>query len=330
MQSQHFIFKPQEEVVVNFPNQNLVFMREEEAVEEVDAAEVEPDEDLKAILEIHAVQSAEGKFYMSAILKRELAKIRHLVLHKDRDWVGVVDGDEGSGKSVLAMQICKELDPNFNANNIVYNAEDFIAIIKKAHKGQAILLDEGYASINARASLSEVNRALVGLATEMRQKNLFVVICIPSFFDLDKYFAIHRSRALFHVYFNINGDRGQFIVYPKTAKKLLYLYGKKNYSYAEPHSPWPAMRFLNYYVVDELEYRKRKASAFQKRTASHRARQWADQRDSFILEMHLSYNVTQEAISKVPVKYGVKGLSQQHISRVLARHASRGGIASKY
>lgn len=288
-----------------------------ERYEDVEASEVEADDDLKYINEIHQQEKASGKFYMSPILKKELRKIRELVLFKDRDWVGVVDGDEGSGKSVLAMQICQELDPSFDVDRIVYNAEDFINKIKNAKKGQAILLDEGYASANARASLSEVNRALVALATEMRQKNLFVVICIPSFFDLDKYFAIHRSRALFHVYFNHAGDRGQFIVYPKAAKKLLYLYGKKNYSYAEPHSPWPAMRFLNYYVVDEVEYRRRKALAFQKRTASHRAKMWMEQRDAYIKELVVRFNVSQEEVAKIPKKYDVKAVSQQLVSRIL-------------
>lgn len=291
--------------------------------EQPEAAEVEADDDLKIINQIQTQEVAKGKFYMSPILRKELAKIRNLVLFKDRDWVGVVDGDEGSGKSVLAMQICKELDPTFDATRIVYNAEDFISIIKKASKGQAILLDEGYASINARASLSEVNRALVALATEMRQKNLFVVICIPSFFDLDKYFAIHRSRALFHVYFNHAGDRGQFIVYPKAAKKLLFLYGKKNYSYAEPHSPWPAMRFLNYYVVDEMIYRQRKAAAFQKRTASGRAKMWMEQRDAYIKELVVRFNIPQDEVARIPKKYDVKAVSQQLISRILL---GRGGF----
>ena len=308
------LFRPQKQTVKPEPAQTY---SPEEVFEETDGAEIEVDEVQEFITKDHLEQAKTGHFYMSPILRKELEKIRHLVIHKDRDWVGVTDGDEGSGKSVLAMQICKELDPEFGIENIVYTSDDFINAIKKAHKGQAILLDEGYAAANARASLSEVNRALVALATEMRQKNLFVMIAIPSFFDLDKYFAIHRSRALFHVYFNRKGERGQFVVYPKTAKKLLFLYGKKNYSYSEPHSPWPAMRFLNHYVIDEVEYRKRKAAAFQKRTASNRAKMWMAQRDSYIKELVVRFNVSQEEVAKIPAKYDVKTISQQHISRVL-------------
>lgn len=284
---------------------------EDEFIDETDAEVTE------VITKIHHQETQKGKFYISPILTKELEKIRTLVLKKDRDWVGVVDGDEGSGKSVLAMQVCKTLDPSFDLNRIVYNADDFTNKIKKAKKGQAILMDEGYSAANARASLSEVNRALVALATEMRQKNLFVIICIPSFFDLDKYFAIHRSRALFHVYFNASGERGQFIVYPKTAKKLLFLYGKKTYSYAKPRSPYPAMRFLNYYPVDETQYRELKAMAFQKRTASNRAKMWLLQRDAFIKELYFRFNITQEEISKIPSKYDAKSLSQQAIAKVL-------------
>lgn len=259
----------------------------------------------------------------SPILQVEIAKIKKQVLEKDRDWLGVVDGDEGSGKSVLAMQLCKDLDPSFDIDRIVYTADDFINIIKRARKGWAILLDEGYAAANARASLSEVNRSLVALSTEMRQKNLFIIICIPSFFDLDKHFAIHRSRALFHVYFDADGDRGQFIIFPKGAKKLLYLNGKKTYSYRTPHSPYPPMKFSNLYIIDEMEYRARKANAFKKRTASFRARQWADQRDALMVELILRFNLVQDEVARIPVKYGVKGLTQQHISRILAKYASK-------
>ena len=274
-------------------------------------------DDVQALEEIQKQLIGQNSFYMSPLLRKELRKIHDLVWKKDRDWVGVVDGDEGSGKSVLAMQICKELDPDFGIDNIVYNADDFMDKIKKARKGQAILLDEGYAAANARASLSEVNRALVGLATEMRQKNLFVVICLPSFFDLDKYFAIHRSRVLFHVYFNAQGERGQFIVFPKTAKKLLFLNGKKNYSYAEPKSPWPPMRFLPYYVVDEEQYRANKAQAFKGRTASNRAKVWMQQRDAFIKELYFRFQLSQEEISRIPAKHETKGVSQQAIAKIL-------------
>ena len=100
-----------------------------------------------------------------------------MVLKKDRDFVAVYDGEEGAGKSVLAMQHAKILDPDFTLDNVVYNAQQFMDKVKDPNtkKGACILLDEAYNAINSRASLSEMNRGMVAVATEMRQKNLFVL-----------------------------------------------------------------------------------------------------------------------------------------------------------
>src|SRR3989337_2972665 len=126
------------------------------------------------------------------ILKPELDKIINRVTKKDLDWVCVVDGEEGVGKSVFAQQLAKYLDPTFNLDNLVFTADEFIKQIKAPEnkKGKAVLLDEAFNSANARASMSEVNRSLAGVATEMRQKNLYVIIVLPSIFDLDRYFAL--------------------------------------------------------------------------------------------------------------------------------------------
>jgi len=178
----------------------------------------------------------------------------------------IVDGREGVGKSIFAQQVGKFLDQNLNISRIVFNADDFVEAIKNAKKFECVILDEAYASINARAALTETNRALIAVATEMRQKNLFVIICLPSFFDLDRYFAIWRANSLFHCYFDKNYNRGKALFFPFTFKKNLYLWGKKVYSYSKPKSPFPPITFHNNYTVDEVEYRKKKAEAFQDRT----------------------------------------------------------------
>lgn len=250
----------------------------------------------------------------------ELSTVKYRVLHKDRDWVGLVDGEEGVGKSVFAQQLAKFLDPNFSLDNIVFTSDDFIKKIKdpRTEKGTAIVLDEAFNSANSRASMSEVNRSLVGVATEMRQKNLFIIIVLPSFFDLDKYFALWRCRALFHVYFGgTSEEERRYIIFPKKEKKFLYLSGKKTYSYAKPRSPFPACKFPHIYTVDEIAYRKKKADAFKKRTVSNQARKWLLQRDSYIKFIFKSMGLTQEELAKIPANYGVAPMGQQHISRIL-------------
>lgn len=256
---------------------------------------------------------------LDPIVTTELLKVKKKVLTKDRDWVGLVDGEEGVGKSVLAQQLAVFLDPDFNLDNIVFNSDDFIKKIKdpKTKKGTCIVLDEAFSSANSRASMSEVNRSLIGVATEMRQKNLFIIIVLPSFFDLDKYFALWRCRALFHVYFTPEEEERRYIVFPKNEKKYLFLAGKKTYSYNKPRSPFPACKFPEIYAVDEQEYRHKKSHAFAKRTVSNQARKWMMQRDAYIKYIFKSLGLTQEELSKIPAQYGVSPINQQQISNIL-------------
>ena len=255
--------------------------------------------------------------YVDPLIKAELMKIKHRVLTKDRDYVAVYDGEEGVGKSVIAQQNARILDDNFTIDNIVFTADQFIQKIKDPNtkKGTCIILDEAFSSANSRASLTEVNRSMVGLATEMRQKNLFILMVLPSFFDLDRYFALWRCRALFHVYFTPDEDR-RYIAFDKDSKKLLYLAGKKTYNYSYPKAPFPPATFLNQYTVNEEEYRAKKADAFKVRAVSFRAKKWLAQRNAIIKFLYSSRGITYQEISDVLTKYTGEGLSTAEISDI--------------
>lgn len=264
--------------------------------------------------------------WIAPLIKRELDPVKQRVLKKDRDFVCVIDGEEGVGKSVLAQQLASYCDPNFNINNIVFTADDFMKVIKDpaTKKGSAIVLDEAFSASSSRASLSEVNKAMIGVATEMRQKNLFVFMVLPTFFDLDKYFAVWRCRTLFHLYFDKDDNR-RYIVFPKEHKKTLYLSGKKMYNYSKPKSPYPPFAFPNKYMVDETEYRKKKADAFKKRKVSLRAQGWLNQRNSYIrfclTHMKQLGLENYQQIADVPRRYGFESVNNDSVC-VIARELS--------
>ncbi len=268
---------------------------------------------------VKKLKSREVNFFVDNIAKDNLDEVRYRVLEKDFDFVTIIDGREGSGKSVLAQQLGAYLDPNFSLDNIVFTSERFIAKIKdpKVKKGSCIVLDEAFNAINSRASMSEVNRSMGAVATEMRQKNLFIIIVLPSFFDLDKQFAIHRASSLIHVYLKDNVDRGQYLIFPRSKKLYLYLNGKKTYNYSKPKSPYPPCRFPNRYTVDEYEYRLKKSEAFKKRTVSNQARNWINQRNSYIKYIYKALGLSQEEIARIPTNYGIVPVGQQQISRAL-------------
>lgn len=248
--------------------------------------------------------------FIDNIVANQLPGIKKNVLKKDKDKVIVIDGREGAGKSVFAMQLAKALDPDFNLEKIAWNAKEFIALVKspKRKMGDCILMDEAFSSASSRGALSNVNKAMMGVATEMRQKNLFVIICLPSFFDLDKYFAIWRCDTLFHVYFKKNGDRGRYIIFPFQKKKTLHIKGKKTYNYGCVKSPYPPCTFPNTWVVEEYEYRRLKAKAFSKRSLSTFEKRWQARCAVLIRRLVGTFKETEQCLGDL------LGLKREHIN----------------
>ena len=178
-------------------------------------------------------------------------------IKKDWDMVFCVDGSEGSGKSVFTQQLAYYCDPTLTNVKIVFTPQGFRKAIINSPKYTAVIYDEAYTGLSSRATMSLINRTLISMLAEIRQRNLFVFVVMPCFFDLDKYVALWRARGLFHVYTGKNFERGYFAFYNTDRKKDLYIQGKKFYSYYRP-KPNFIGRFPNHYTVDEKEYKHNK------------------------------------------------------------------------
>ena len=174
----------------------------------------------------------ESTFFIEPWIKERFDnKIIPDIRKKDKDCVIAIDGNEGSGKSTLGLQWCRYIDSSFNLSRVVFTPEEFRDAIYKAKKGQAIMFDEAFTGFSSRAALSGVNKTLISLMMQIRQKNLFIVIVLPTIFLLDKYISIFRTRVLIHVY-EVRGRRGFFKVYSSKKKKLLILHkDARAYSY---------------------------------------------------------------------------------------------------
>lgn len=205
-------------------------------------------------------------FFMDGYLKENLDTAKKIV-KKDWDMIFLYDGFEGSGKSVKAMQDAFYFDPTLSFERMCFNPRQFTKAVTNAKPIQAVVYDEAYTGLSSRAAMSLINRTLVKMLAEIRQKNLFVAIVMPTFFDLDKYAAIWRSRALIHVYTLGSFQRGFFNFYNMQKKKELYVLGKKFYSYSRP-APNFKGRFTNYYPLNEEEYREIKKKSLIKQQAT--------------------------------------------------------------
>lgn len=196
------------------------------------------------------------EFYVDGKLSEDLDRIKSLLKFKDRDYMVIVDGEEGEGKSVLSQQIASYIDPSFDLSRMCMSTSEFIATVNAAQKGQAVVFDEAYVGLSSRAAMSRTNKILVNLMMRMRQKNLFVILTLPSIFMLDRYASAWRAKGLFHCY-SVDGARGRWTFFNKHNMRILYKVGRDSYSYNFPRTGYFG-RFNENYLIDEAAYREKK------------------------------------------------------------------------
>lgn len=175
------------------------------------------------------------------------------IIHKHQNIV-LISGTTGTGKTELAIQIAKYLDPNFSIDDIYWDTESLVNIAtsneNQKPRGTVFMFDEareGTQSINA---MSETNRKMGLFLDTIRSRGYHILLLQPSFFLFQRQIAIYSSDFLFHVQKLGNTDYLDLIIKGKTAeeigtsvepftrgfvsvynyedKKKLYIKGKKN------------------------------------------------------------------------------------------------------
>lgn len=260
--------------------------------------------------------SKEG-MYIDGYLKSDLDQCKKLV-HDDWDMFFVIDGEEGSGKSVHAMQIASFLDPTFDIDRITYSPFAFKkSIDDNTEPYKAYLYDEGFSGMSSRRSGSYINHVLNSLFSKVRRKKLFIILVMPSFFELDKYPAIHRSRCLIHVYADKSYKRGYFGMYSRDRKRKLYMEGKRYYNYSV--KPNYIGRFTNYYPVSEKEYRDQKEKKSTKGDVDFvDGGAFKDQRDS-VIRYFADKGIKHKELAQSTQAYTEAGITEEGIKKLIYR-----------
>jgi len=257
------------------------------------------------------------EYSMDNKLKRQLdKKVKGALTKKDEDYVIVIDGEERSGKSVFAIQIARYVDSSLTLDRICFSPDEFRKAILKAKKGECIIFDEAYRGLSAKGALTEINKILVSLMMEMGQKNLFIIIVLPTFYLLEKYVALWRARGLFHIY-RKRSKKGYWVFIGRKKKTLLYLKGKKDYSYGYVKSSFKG-RFYGKYGVNEEEYRKKKSESFKEGYKTTRQENLMDQRNKLIYLLYKEYKLSQQSISELIKDNGIK-ISRSGIRDILLK-----------
>ena len=137
-------------------------------------------------------------------------------LADDYDHFMIIAGKEGTGKSTLAIQICSWIDLSFNPKRICFNIRQFLKELAERKPAQAIQIDEAGLDLFSREAMNYMNRLLIKTFMIIRQRRLFVCLCLPNFHILDSYVRDHRVNTLLQI-----KQRGYYMGFLETAIKTI-------------------------------------------------------------------------------------------------------------
>lgn len=251
--------------------------------------------------------------------------------YKNQSAVVIIDGRSGMGKTTLSFQIGRYMSESFGLNNVYFTPEKFIEGLTKVKKGDVIIFDEAML-LSSRAALSTINRMIIIAMSMIRSKKILVIFNVNSIFDLDRNLALSRADLLLNVYGDSLTDKGRFLAFFKGGDgidriKMLYIYGKKYYSYAHPKSNFNA-NFSSNFVLDEEEYEKLKQEGVnrflrgQKKAQTSRYLIQRDKLIEFVYNNKEKLGIHQEGIGNII------GLAHNSVSDIIrkAKIAAEEGI----
>lgn len=225
-------------------------------------------------------------FFMDDYLKRELDIYLRNVTH-DWDFTILISGqgEMRVGKSLVGLQICAYwtyqieklygIKVPFNIKeNLVLNGNELmkkgIALGEK-YKYATLDYDEAADDLESTKVMKGSTQMIKDYLRKAAQFNMLNIIIQSEFFEVPKPIAISRSCCLIDVYYNISEtgyfERGHYNFYSRRGKKKLYLLGKKMLDYSCVKPDFKGV-FVNFYPVNEQEYRKEKRDALNRWTHS--------------------------------------------------------------
>jgi len=136
---------------------------------------------------------------LDGYMKEELLNIKEKYLSKRKDFVIVIDGIKGTGKSTCGLQACKFIDPSFNIDRVHFFEDSFSENLRTILPAQAIMMDEAIINIMRRNAMTNTNKKLVIAFNIIRKKAAFIVLCIPHIKNLDWAIQTEHVFSLIHV-----------------------------------------------------------------------------------------------------------------------------------
>jgi len=192
---------------------------------------------------------------------------------KDMHFLLIISGNDsvGNGKSTLATQVgCyltdkinqnHKVNNTFTSDNVTMSAKKLVETSHTLPKYSVVVLDEGddLTTHGMKQAAVELKRYF----RKCRQLNQILILIIPSFFELPKFYSLARSHCLINVKFHGEFERGVYDFYGPNKKKKLYLKGKREWDYGVSNPDFNGGFFSSYCFYPNLreeieKYKKKK------------------------------------------------------------------------
>lgn len=114
--------------------------------------------------------------------------IKNQIFKKNRNFVCIIVGKVGTGKSYSAMRLGEELDDKFNIDKVFFNVEDLLKTIHEntLYPGEVLILDEaGVAISNRQHYMNKFNKSMSFLLQTWRHRNLILFVTVPDISFVD-------------------------------------------------------------------------------------------------------------------------------------------------
>ena len=130
----------------------------------------------------------------------------HQRIYRKKNFMAMVTGEVGSGKSYTSLSIAEETDPGFNAGRVVFEPLELINLIEhgetidgKKHKlprGSVIIFEEAGVGFNNKNWASKTNKMLNYVFQTFRHKGYILILNTPYADFIDS-----ASRKIFQAEF---------------------------------------------------------------------------------------------------------------------------------
>jgi len=234
------------------------------------------------------------------------------------DVVLVIDGDEGQGKSELAVGTCyyisQQTGRNYDINNIFFDLKKVIEFAQ-TKSNQIIHFDEAVLGLLIGQRWEKAQQQFIQLVMVARKKRHFIVLCIPKFHRLPPYVIEDRALGLVHVYSRKNIEKGRFCYFRKESKDCLYDYWKRKRSkaykkYYDFRGTFGEASKVVFTEDEWKEYDKKKDIGIliigkKNEELTPRQEKWVDQRNRVVTYFILKNNLKSEQTRKILKLMGV-------------------------